>query len=128
MTPMIHTELTAKRFDSPDETRQFVDGMGTAEIVRMGERTASRSTFKPGWKWSLHIKPLAGTERCEVFHLGFVLEGRMRVTMHDGSSVELGPGDAFEIPPDHDAEVLGDANCVLLDFGDMADYAVAHHD
>lgn len=128
MTPMIHTELTAKRFDSPDETREFVDSMGKAEIVHLGDRTASRSTFKPGWRWSDHVKPLAGTDRCEVFHLGYVLSGKMRITMHDGHSIEIGPGDVIEVPPDHDAEVLGEADCVLVDFGDMADYAVAHHD
>jgi mannose-6-phosphate isomerase-like protein (cupin superfamily) len=127
MAPMIHTELTAKRFDSPDAVREFEGGMGRAEIVHLGDRTASRSTFKPGFRWSEHIKPLAETERCEVFHLGYIISGNMRVTMHDGHIVELGPGDAFEIPPDHDSEVIGDAECVLVDFGDMADYAVAHH-
>lgn len=127
MAPMIHTELTAKRFDSPDAVREFEGGMGQAEIVHLGERTASRSTFKPGFRWSEHIRPLAETERCQVFHLGYVVSGRMRVMMHDGHDIELGPGDAFEIPPDHDSEVIGDVDCVLIDFGDMADFAVAHH-
>ena len=123
MAPMIHTELTAKRFDSPDERREFADQMGSADIVRIGERHASRSTFRPGWKWSLHIKPIAQTETCEVFHLGIVQSGQMRVTMDDGQSLVIGPGDVFEIPPHHDAEVIGDEECVLIDFGDIADYA-----
>ena len=127
MAPMVYTELMAKRFDSPDEVREFVGGMGRAEIVHIGERTVSRSTFKPGWVWSEHIKPLAETERCEVFHLGYMVQGRMRVMMHAGESVEFSAGDAFEIPPDHDAEVIGSEDCVLIDFGDIADYAVAHH-
>jgi quercetin dioxygenase-like cupin family protein len=125
---MTHTELAVKRFDSPDETREFKDGMGRAEIVRIGDRTASRSTFKPGWKWSLHVKPIAQTDSCEVFHLGMMQSGRMRVTMDDGQTIELGPGDVCAIPPEHDAEVLGDAECVLIDFGDMAEYAKPHDD
>lgn len=127
MTPMVHTELTAKRFDSPEETREFVDGKGMAEIVRLGDRTVMRSTFRPGWRWSDHVKPLAGTDRCEVFHLGYVLSGRMRIEMHDGSSIEISAGDVCEVPPDHDAEVLGDTDCVMIDFGDIAEYAVSHH-
>jgi quercetin dioxygenase-like cupin family protein len=123
---MVHTELTAKRFDHPDETHTFVGDSGHSEVVHLGERTASRSTFRPGWRWSDHIRPEAGTERCEMFHLGYVLSGRMRIAMHGGSVVEIGPGDAFEIPPDHDAEVIGESDCVLIDFGDMAEF-VAHH-
>ncbi|MGH2905680.1 MAG: cupin domain-containing protein [Solirubrobacterales bacterium] len=123
MAHMMQTELTAKRFESPDETREFTDGKGRAELVRIGDHTASRSTFKPGWQWSINIKPLVHTESCEVFHLGMVQEGRMRITMDNGDALEVGPGDVFEIPPGHDAEVIGDADCVLIDFGDMSEYA-----
>lgn len=127
MTPMVHTELVAKRFDEPDQSSEFIDSMGRTDIVHLGARTVSKSTLRPGWRWSDHIRPLAGTDHCEVFHLGYVIEGRMRVTMHHGGSAEFGPGDLFEIPPDHDAEVIGESDCVMVDFGDMADFAVAHH-
>lgn len=127
MSPMVQTELTTRRFDAPDRSSEFAGAMGCSDIVHIGARTVSRSTFKPGWRWSDHIRPLSGTDRCEVFHLGYVLEGRMRIMMHHGEMAELGPGDLFEIPPDHDAQVIGDEPCVLLDFGDMAEFAVAHH-
>lgn len=126
MSPMVQTEFTAKGFDSPDATHHFVGDSGVVEVVHLGKRTASRSTYHPGWRWADHVKPEAGTDRCEMFHLGYVLSGRMRVELHGGPTLELGPGDAFEIPPGHDAEVIGDADCVLIDFGDMADFAVAH--
>lgn len=125
MTPMVQSELTAKRFDSPDRTHEFEGASGRSEVVHLGRRTASRSTFRPGWRWSDHIKPEAGTERCEMFHLGYVLSGRMRVEMNGHGVVELGPGDVFEIPPHHDAEVIGESDCVMIDFGDMAE-CVAH--
>jgi mannose-6-phosphate isomerase-like protein (cupin superfamily) len=124
---MVQTELSVKRFDLPDQSSESIGAMGRTDVVHIGARTVSQSTLRPGWRWSEHIKPLAATERCEVFHLGYVLQGRMRVMMHHGEIVEIGPGDLFEIPPDHDAEVVGSEDCVMIDFGDMADFAVAHH-
>ncbi len=44
--------------------------------------------------------------------------------MDDGSEGEIGPGDVFSIAPGHDAEVVGDEACVMIDVGDEdADYA-----
>jgi len=54
---------------------------------------------------------------------GYVLEGRMVVKMDDGAQVEYGPGDAFYMPPGHDAWIVGDKRCVLIDFTGVAKYA-----
>ncbi len=43
--------------------------------------------------------------------------------MDDGSEVEIGPGDAYAIPPGHDAEVVGDEPCVNVDFGEIEEFA-----
>ena len=114
--------LEVKNFDSPDETRPF-EGTGKADVVKIGGRTIGRGRFEPGWKWSENVKPIAGTESCEVSHLGYVISGRMRVFMDDGTENEAGPGDVMAIPPGHDAEVVGDEPCVSLDFGEFGDYA-----
>jgi hypothetical protein len=111
-----------KSFDSPDETRPF-EGKGKADVVQLAGKAIGRGEFEPGWRWSENIKPIAGTDSCEVSHLGYCLSGRMKVFMDDGSEGEVGPGDAFAIPPGHDAEVVGDETCVLLDFGEFGDYA-----
>jgi hypothetical protein len=71
------------------------------------------------------VKPLAGTDSCEVSHLGYVVSGRMKVTMDHGSEGEAGPGDVVALPPGHDAEVVGGETCVLLDFGEIDEYAQA---
>jgi quercetin dioxygenase-like cupin family protein len=114
--------LEVKNFDSPDETRPF-EGKGQAEVLQIGGHTVGRTTFEPGWRWSENVKPIAGTDSCQVSHLGYVVSGRMKVFMDDGSESEVGPGDVFAIPPGHDAESLGDEPCVCLDFGQFGDYA-----
>jgi uncharacterized cupin superfamily protein len=114
--------LDVKNFDSPDEVREF-EGNGRADVVQVAGQTVGRGTFEPGWRWSANVKPIAGTDSCEVSHLGYVLSGRMRVFMDDGSEGECGPGDVVAIPPGHDAETLGDEPCVVVDFGEFGDYA-----
>ena len=115
-------QIEVKSFDSPDEVREF-EGKGHANVLNIGGQVVGRGTFEPGWKWSENIKPIAGTDSCEVSHLGYCVSGRMKVIMDDGSESELGAGDVVAIPPGHDAEVVGDEPCVFLDFGQFAEYA-----
>ena len=115
-------DVEVKSFNSPDEVRPF-EGNGQAEVINVGGRTIGRGTFEPGWKWSENVKPIAGTDSCQVSHLGYCLSGRMKVMMDDGSEGECGPGDVVAIPPGHDAVVVGDEACVFIDFGEFGDYA-----
>jgi hypothetical protein len=57
------SDVVLKRFDNPDETRVFEKGR--FEIVRIGGMTIGRATYEPGWKWSEHVAPMAGTPLCE---------------------------------------------------------------
>jgi class 3 adenylate cyclase len=75
--------------------------------VQMGEQTIGRATLQPGWRWSVHVKPVVGTPSCTFRHLGLTLSGRLHVRMDDGREFEVGPDDAFDIPPGHDAWVAG---------------------
>ena len=114
--------MEVKTFDKPDETRQF-EGKGWADVVTVANRAVAEAHFEPGWRWSRNVKPIAKTESCQVSHLGYCLSGRMRVYMDDGSEHDIGSGMVAAIPPGHDAEVLGDEPCIMLDFGEIADYA-----
>src|SRR5438876_9635003 len=111
-----------KNFDSPDERRPF-EGKGHADVVQLSGHTVGRGVFEPGWKWSTNVKPIAGTDTCQVSHLGYCVSGQMKVYMDDGSEQEVKPGQAFAIPPGHDAEIVGEESCVMLDFGEFGDYA-----
>ena len=114
--------LEVKNLDRPEETRPLVD-KGKVEIVRVGGQTVGRVTFEPGWRWSEHVKPLAGTDSCQQTHLGHCTSGRMHVRMDDGSEMEIGPGEVFSIPPGHDAWIVSDEPFVGVDFFGMEEYA-----
>ncbi len=114
--------VDVKNFESPDETRPF-EGKGRAEVVSVGGKVVGRGIFEPGWRWSTNVKPIAGTDSCQVSHLAYCVSGRMRLLMDDGTRSEIGAGDVVAIPPGHDAEVVGDEACVFLDFGEFGDYA-----
>jgi quercetin dioxygenase-like cupin family protein len=117
------TSLQSKRFEAPDEVRPFKEEMGRVELVELAGNMVGHGTFEPGWRWSDHVKPLSGTASCQVEHIGYVLEGRMKVVMDGGEELEVGPGDVFLMPPGHDAWIVGEERCVLLDFGGLSGYA-----
>lgn len=106
--------LAAKSFDSPDETRS--PEKTRMDIVRLESASAARVTFSPGWRWSECIKPVVGTESCQQHHVGVVMSGRLHVAHNDGTEAEVGPGEAFEAQPGHDAWVVGDEDLVVYEF------------
>ena len=111
--------VQALDFDSPDETR--TPAKTRVDVVRTGGgATAARLALEPGWKWSECVKPVAGTDRCQVHHVGFIQAGTMHVVHEDGTELELGPGSAYEILPGHDAWVVGDEGCVAYEFESRA--------
>ncbi|HEY7545879.1 MAG TPA: cupin domain-containing protein [Blastocatellia bacterium] len=108
-------EPILKRFETPDEVREFE--RGRFEIVRIGGLTIGRATYQPGWKWSEHVAPIAGTRLCEVEHVGLVLAGSAVAAFEDGSKVALTAGNLFYIPPvAHDSWVVGDEPYISLHF------------
>ena len=108
-----------KRFSAADETRPF-RGHGHVDVLKIGDGTVMRGVFEPGWKWSADVKPIAGTETCQVLHSGYVLSGRMHIVMDEGQEVDVGPGDYALCPPGHDAWTIGDEACVMLDVAHAA--------
>ena len=116
------SDLQSKNFGSPDETRKFA-GHGHVDLVNLDTGPVGLGTFEAGWRWSTDVKPLAGTDSCQVEHVGYILSGRMKVVMDDGREAEVGPGDAIHISPGHDAWTVGDDACLVLDFGGLQGYA-----
>lgn len=113
--------LQRQGFDQPKEVRRFPRGV--VEVVELEDTVVGRITYQPGWRWSVDMQPIAGTELCEYHHLGVALAGRLRVVSQDGLELELGPGDIFNIPPGHDAWVVGEESWVSVDFAAMRTFA-----
>ena len=111
---MMELDVILKRFEQPDETREMVKGR--FELVRIGGMTIGRATYQPGWKWSLHVGPTVGADRCSVEHVGLVLAGTATVAFAD-RVIEMHAGQLFYVPPvPHDSWVVGDAPYVSLHF------------
>src|SRR5438874_2309227 len=115
------TKLDKKNFNEPEETR--TPHNTKVEVIKVGGKTVMKATFQPGWKWSNDIKPVAGTDFCQSHHFGYQVSGRMHVVANDGTEMETGPGDVADIPPGHDAWTVGNEPVVLIDFGDVGNYA-----
>jgi len=107
--------LVHRSFEAPDEKRDY-DKL-VLDLVSLGGVMVSRNVYQPGWRWSLSIWPLVRTEGCQVRHAFYMVSGRMRVHMNDGSELEFGPGEVGMVPPGHDAWVVGTEPVELIDFG-----------
>ena len=116
---MANAEL--KRFDTPDETRRFEKGR--VDLLNIGGATIGRLTLEPGWRWSAHVKPIAGTDWCEAPHFQYQVSGQIHVVMQDGTEFDSGPGAVHALPQGHDAWVVGDEAVVLVDWWGASNYA-----
>ncbi len=93
----------------------------TLSIVRIGSLTLGFGVVQPGFRWSTHLGPRAGTDSCQVHHVQLFLSGRFVSRMDDGEEVEFGPMDVGDIPPGHDAWVVGDEPVHVIDFAGNSD-------
>jgi hypothetical protein len=114
-------KMEKKTLSAPEEKRSF--DKGEVGLVTLGGVTFGLATLQPGWKWSTCVKPIAKTESCQASHLQYHVSGRLKVRMDDGSEEEFGPGDVSQLPPGHDAWVLGNEPVVVLDISGMVEYA-----
>jgi hypothetical protein len=119
------TAAMAKSFDNPDELR--TPPQASVAVVDLNGSKVARLTLSPGWRWSEAIRPIVGTETCQVRHLGVLMSGTMHVVAADGNQHDVGPGSAYIIEPGHDAWVVGDDPVVAFEFDSLAatNYATA---
>lgn len=108
-------------FASPDEIRTFEKGR--LELLHTPAGDVGRMVLHPGWRWSEHVRPIAGTDLCQAPHFGYQIAGRLHIQMADGTEFDIMPGQVGAVPPGHDAWVLGDEEAVLLDWQGASDYA-----
>ena len=110
-----------KTFAEPDETRTFERGQ--VDLVDIAGTQIGRLTLQPGWRWSEHVKPMAGTDLCEAPHFQYHVQGTLRIRMADGTEFDARPGDVTALPQGHDAWVIGDEPVVVIDWWGASNYA-----
>ena len=105
-------DITYRRITQGPPARTFLDGseywIADLPTVRIG-----LGHFRPGWVWSEHAGSQTGKE--SQAHVGYIQAGKMEVQSADGGRMEVGPGEAFEVGPGHDARVVGAEMCIALD-------------
>jgi hypothetical protein len=113
--------LEINDFSAPDEVRRPKGT--TVEVVKLGAGEIGRYTFEPGWRWSECIKPVVGTDSCQVEHVGYVVSGSLHIQHEDGSTGDITPGTVYRIAPGHDAWVIGNEPTVVVEFQGATTYA-----
>ena len=112
--PLPMGRIERKSLDQADEVRALP--LATLRLVRVGSLMLGLARLEPGWRWSAHMRKATDAALCQVHHVQMLLSGRFAVQMDDGEYVEIGPNEVFDVPPGHDAWVLGDEPAVIFDF------------
>ncbi len=115
--------LQSRPFAAPDEVRTFPHGHG--EIIKFDESVVGRAVYEPGWRWTTDMPGVAGTETCQLHHLGYAISGQMHVVTDEGHEIDILPESMYEIPSGHDAWVVGDEPWVTLEWTSARSFGVA---
>jgi len=110
-----------KTLRAPDEVRTFE--RGKLDLLHIGDSEIGQLTLQPGWRWSEHVKPIAGTELCEAPHFQYHVQGTLHIVMGDGTEFDAGPGDVTALPQGHDAWVVGEVPVVVVVWWGASNYA-----
>jgi class 3 adenylate cyclase len=106
--------LQRRNFDKPDVVREL--GAGRFTVINLDETAIGRMYIEPGWRWSRDMASKVNTATCQIHHLGTALSGHLHVLQEDGVEMDIRGGDAYEIPPGHDAWVVGDVPYEAVEF------------
>src|SRR5690349_16694080 len=97
-----------------DETREI--GGVRLDVARAGEARVKRIVYPPGFRWSTHMKGVAGTELCMHAHVGLLARGEIHIEYADGCTVEYRAPAVLAIAPGHDGWVKGKDAAVVIEF------------
>ena len=95
--------------------RREVGGV-QVDIVRAGSCRVKRVIYPPGFRWSVDMKSVVGTDFCMHAHVGFLARGQVHIQYADGCILEFAAPQVVVIEPGHDGWVVGDVPAVLVEF------------
>jgi len=105
--PLLAAVRGAKRRDI-GHVRLDVGSAGAARVKRM--------IYPAGFRWSVDMKPIVGTDLCMHAHVGFLARGEIHIEYADGCVVEHKAPQIVAIEPGHDGWVVGQEPVVLIEF------------
>jgi len=86
------------------------------DVGRAGAARVKRLVYPPGFRWSVDMKPIVGTDLCMHAHVGFLAHGEIHIEYADGCVVEHRAPQIVAIEPGHDGWVVGNEPVVLIEF------------
>lgn len=86
------------------------------DVARAGEARVKRMVYPAGFRWSVDMKPIVGTELCMHAHVGFLARGEIHVEYADGCVVEHKAPQILAIEPGHDGWVVSKEPAVVIEF------------
>jgi hypothetical protein len=86
------------------------------EVGRAGDARVKRMIYPAGFRWSVDMKPVVGTDLCMHAHVGFLARGEIHIEYADGCIVEHKAPQIVAIEPGHDGWVVGSEPVVLIEF------------
>lgn len=114
-------EHHVRNLGEPDEVIEFP--LLKVRVVDLGDITVGHFVNEPGWSWYDCVRPTVGGDWCQARHLGIILSGRLGVEFQDGTKLEFGPEDVFDIPPGHNGWTIGDEPCVQIEWAGIRAFA-----
>jgi class 3 adenylate cyclase len=112
--PIAVSERAPKNLRTPDESVRLP---GVEEdLVYVGDEVIAKVVQHPGWRWSNDMRAIAGGRWCESHHVGVTLSGRQGAVLRDGTVLEFGADDVYDIPPGHDGYTIGDEPAVMIEW------------
>jgi len=86
------------------------------DVGRAGNARVKRLIYPAGFRWSVHMKPIVGSDQCMHAHVGFLARGEIHIEYADGCVVEYKAPQIVAIDPGHDGWVVGNGPVVLIEF------------
>jgi hypothetical protein len=86
------------------------------EVGRAGAARVKRMVYPVGFRWSVDMKPIVGTDLCMHAHVGFLARGEIHIEYADGCVVEHKAPQIMAIEPGHDGWVVGNEPVVVIEF------------
>ena len=115
--------LQARSVESAPEVRNFPNGH--ASVLRLDETVVGYAVYEPGWRWTTDMPAIAGTSTCQFHHVGYAVSGALHVVTDTGQELDVQEQSLYEIPPGHDAWVVGDEPFVTIDWTSARTWGLA---